>query len=169
MCLIDSEPHVSVRHAFIRQCSLPGFHIQNVKGLYCTSSFTAWDSYSALYIFVEKKKLAVDVRWNFSGKVFQMEHCLSMSWRSLPVLMEKISVARNMEKKKSCTLLAWTCFVFLLCILLFFVLSQYTVISQAKLKARAWMDLRGFLSRTLVPNGGLMSEILCVFQGSAGA
>lgn len=99
--------------------------------------------FSIIYSWKKKNSL-----WMFAGtsaeRFFQMEHCLSMSWRSLPVLMEKISVARNMEKKKSCTLLAWTCFVFLLCILLFFVLSQYTVISQAKLKARAWMDLRGF-------------------------
>lgn len=53
--------------------------------------------FSIIYSWKKKNSL-----WMFAGtsaeRFFQMEHCLSMSWRSLPVLMEKISVARNMEK-----------------------------------------------------------------------
>lgn len=183
--LIEPEPHVSVRHAFISSVSSPGFTSKRKVCTFCTSDFTAWDSYPALcQRGGEKKKVAVAVLWNFWGGGSGSWNpggpaALIIAWvclggTCLPVPRKIISASRNKQREKRCTL-AWAnpsvlCFVFLLCILLF-LSSQFSVslsLSQSSGPGHGWTS-EGLKNKALVPIGRLTSAFLCVFQGSAGA
>lgn len=135
---------LSDMHSFVSVLSR--FHIP-ASGLYCATDFTAWDSYSALYQW-ENSVVAVDDSWDFWGMVLKRisggSAVLIIAWvclggKCLPVLREKISAARNMEKEML-HLHEATPFSVL------FSLSascSFCPHSTAKLKARAWMNLRG--------------------------
>lgn len=173
--LIEPEPHVSVRHAFISSVSSPGFTSKRKVCTFCTSDFTAWDSYPALcQRGGEKKKVAVAVLWNFWGGGSGSWNpggpaALIIAWvclggTCLPVPRKIISASRNKQREKRCTL-AWAnpsvlCFVFLLCILLF-LSSQFSVsLSLSKFRARAWVDLRGLKKQGSRPH---RTAYVCVF------
>lgn len=102
----------------------------------------------------------------------------TLQYRSLPeyALEETVCLPweRNQARieiwtKKRCTL-AWTspilCLVFLLCILLD---CPHSMSLSSKAQGQGMEGPQRALNRALFPNGGLMAEFLCVFQGSAGA
>lgn len=171
VCLIESEPHVSVRHAFIHQCSFQVpypkvkfvlyFRFHCLRFIFCIITAGKLRDSCGWFLELQRNGYEKDFR-----RTCSIDHCLRMPWR-------KIFACPEEDKKcgeKSCTL-AWTnpvlCFVFPLCILLFCPFS--TVYLWSKVQGQGMDGSQRVLNGTLVPHGGLMSDFLCVFQGSAGA
>ncbi len=164
VCLIESEPHVSVRHAFIRQWSYQ-VPYPNVR-------FVLFRFHCLTFIFsisVKGSVVAVDALRNGSGRDFRrtcsIDHCLSLPWRNIFACSEGESAARNMKNEVLHEQIPFS--------VLFCFSASCPLVLRVQYLSQAQgqgMDRpQGALNSTFGPNGGLMSEFLCVFQGSAGA
>lgn len=155
VCLIQSEPRVSVRHAFIRQWSFQApfpsvrfvlyFRFHCLRFIYSIKSvMKLCDSYlddppgtSEEWFPVKDFKSNLQ---NWSLPEYALEE------KCLPVLRKWKSVAKNMGKEMLHSCMNQPRFLFGLPSSLHLALlsSQCNLsLSQPKLKAKAWMDLRG--------------------------
>lgn len=165
--LIEPDPHVSVRHAFISSVSSPGFTSRRKVCTLCTSDFTAWDSYPAL--LYQRGGVAVAVLWNFWGGVVLEKGvsggpaALIIAWvclggTCLPVLRKIISESRNKERENVALLHEPTppfsvLFISFSASCSFCPHSSVCLsLSLSKFRARAWVDLRGLKKQDARPH-----------------
>lgn len=146
LSIVSHPTGVSVRHAFIRQCS---FQVP-----FSSVRFALYFRFHCLrFIFSIQSviKALVALCGCFPGtseKCYRIsggpDYCLILPWKTFACPEGEKSEARNMEKEMlhSCMYQSHSLFCFPLCILLCSSTDITGLLFLSSNKARAWMDLR---------------------------